>query len=110
MPSQTFLNDLVARKNAAFAEAESLLTRAKDRGDATLSELEARRVNQLTGDVRSLSERIAEVSEDIARSSGVRPALASLGADGKHARGVSSAGQLAPLAFPQEELRRMHAA
>jgi HK97 family phage major capsid protein len=118
MPSQQFIDQLETRRQTCQQQAETILARAKARGDDTLTEDEQREIDTHIADMRALNERIADEREDLERSR-VPEYLSKLGSSRGSAphtfsgrlSAPNTAGQLAPLAFGHEEMRRLqHAA
>jgi HK97 family phage major capsid protein len=106
MSTQAFVNQLHANRAAAAAEAEAVLLRAKSEHRSVLSELEQRKLDGHLADMRAIDRRLDQEGQDLTRTSGVNPALATLTATGSRGRPVSSAGRLAPIGYTEQELRR----
>jgi F0F1-type ATP synthase membrane subunit b/b' len=60
MTTQAFVHQLETRRESSRQQAEAILNRARADGRDTLTELEQREVDSLIGDMRALSERIAD--------------------------------------------------
>jgi hypothetical protein len=98
-PTAEFLTKLERRRDGARATCESFLMERRDEGREELSEGEALRYAHMLSDLNTLEDRCQEYRRDLERVGGV-PAL------GTQRRAIGSAGALAPLHFPQGELRR----
>jgi HK97 family phage major capsid protein len=114
MPTREFIQQLETRRDTIRDRAEAILARAKARGDDTLTETEQAAVDTHIADMRSLNQRIIDETEELQR--GQIPAhLAHLGTGrpgaphgfSGRASAPNTAGQLAPLNFPTEEIRRL---
>jgi Phage capsid family len=103
MPTREFIDQLLTARDLAQREAIGALERARDGGRSELTDIERRRVDV----VAALNRRIDEESENLARGQTPDYLSAKLGGGGR--RGVSTAGQLAPVSFSDEQLRRAHA-
>jgi len=118
MPTREFLQQLETRRDTLRTQAEQICLNAKNAGRDTLTELEQREVDTHIAELRTLSQRIVDEREELER--GQIPAhLAHLGAAHRtkapqlgsgRASAPNTAGQLAPLNFPVEEVRRLQTA
>jgi HK97 family phage major capsid protein len=116
MPSREFVQQLETRRQTLQHQAETILARAKADGRDTLTREEDAEVQQHIADLRSLNERIADEQAELQR--GQLPAhLAHLGTSRSAAPHTSgrygvpnTAGQLAPLGFDPEQMRRLQTA
>jgi hypothetical protein len=113
MPSADFLSAIEAKGQAADRAAEGILLTAKAEHRSHLNEGEQRRYEAALADYEGLSERRAkEYRADLERSN-LPPHLARLGGGSTESRGgvrINTAGQLAPLHFGDEELRKLQGA
>jgi HK97 family phage major capsid protein len=126
MPSQQLIDQLETRRQTCQQQAEAILARARADGRDTLTPEEDAQVGQHIADLRTLSARIVDEREELER--GQLPThLAHLGAAHRtnfgsdrtslvprfgsgRASAPNTAGQLAPLNFPVEEVRRLQTA
>ena len=90
---------MLRRREGVVATARSIPMECRAAGRERLSEGEARRLEFTRRDIQALDQRIAEYKTNLERV-GNLPSL------GKERRAIGSAGALAPLHFPQDELRR----
>lgn len=102
----SLLQALIEARDAAKAEAETLVRAAKAEGRATLSEAESRKFEELVEARKGLDEHIADVAPNAARYAGDTELLERLG---KSAAGRSARHQ-APLQFPEADLKRAYEA
>jgi HK97 family phage major capsid protein len=99
----SFLNKLKARRREEHAAAEAILVRCKNLGRERLNGDEDVALRAHTATMRVLDVSISDTEAELARA----------GSHGLKRTGggsVNSAGRLAPLAFPDEELRRLQGA
>jgi HK97 family phage major capsid protein len=115
MPTREFIQQLETRRDTIRDRAEAILARAKARGDDTLTPAEDAEVQQHIADLRTLNERIEDEREDLRRMGdpstwpGAGRTRAPQFGSGR-ASAPNTAGSLAPLGFPTEEVRRLQAA
>ena len=99
-PTVDFLHAMERKRESIRAGAESICMEARAAGRETLNEGEAQRLRHAQGDLRALTERIEGYRSELERA-GTHPTFGAM-------RAVSSAGQLAPLGFPEEEMRHAY--
>jgi HK97 family phage major capsid protein len=113
VPTREFVQQLETRRDAVRDQAETILNRAKAEGRETLTPAEDRVIADHLADMHGLNEHIATATDDLERGRIPQlgtgrhnpPATGSARASAPH-----SAGQLAPLSFPHEEIRRLQGA
>jgi hypothetical protein len=104
VPNNDFLRAIETKKAAAFNAAEAILLQAKAEHRSHLTPGEERRYEFALADFHALSDQATEYRSEMQRAQ-LPDHLARLGG-GSERRAVSSAGMLAPLHFPEGELRR----
>jgi HK97 family phage major capsid protein len=100
----SFLDGLERRRTELARTLQTSLTKARSQGRREMNAHE----RAMCDDLRGLTEHIEELREDEARSH-IPDRYRNL-SRGRQRRTPNSAGQLSPLAFPIEELRRAHTA
>jgi HK97 family phage major capsid protein len=112
-PTQEFLTRLERRRDGIVATAENFCLEIRSQGREAFTIGEAERLRHMTADIDSLNESIHEYRDKLRRAE-IPEHLKNLGGGREHRRGgemrPDSAGMLAPLAFPESELRRLHTA
>jgi HK97 family phage major capsid protein len=116
MPSQQFIDQLETRRQTCQQRAEQILARAKAAGRDTLTAEEDREVQAAIADLQTLNERLEDEREDLRRMGDpstwpgaahrTRPPQSGSGRLGV----PNTAGQLAPLGFDHDEMRRLQTA
>jgi HK97 family phage major capsid protein len=117
MPSQQFIDQLETRRQTCQQRAEAILARAKADGRTTLTAEEDAEVAAHIADLHTLNERLEDEREDLRRmgdpstwpGAASRARVPALAGSGRY--GVpQTAGQLAPLGFDHDEMRRLQTA
>ena len=104
-PSQDQLDRLERRRTEIKACAQSLLLERRAQGVEELDVADATRFRAMAADIQSLDDTITEYRSDLQRSQ-IPPQYANLGGGGG-GRHVGTAGRLAPLGFPDEQMREL---
>jgi HK97 family phage major capsid protein len=114
MPTREFVQQLETRRQTCQQQAEAILNRAKADGRDTLTEHEQATVDAHIGDMRALNQRIADETEELERGRIPQLGTGRHSAPHTHPTGrlniPHTAGQLAPLGFGHDEMRRLQAA
>ena len=100
-PTQEGLQELRSKRTQLEACAKSILLDARAAGRETLSQGESRQFRDAQSDLGLLDERIERYESDLQRVGTLPENLRNLSE-----RRVSSAGQIAPLGYADEQLRR----
>ena len=106
----SFLDGLERRRADCYAQAEALLTRAQADGRTDLTPAETRELRGYRETLRGLDEHIADTRAELDRAR-IPDRYANLGRPGGLSRRGGTritAGQLSPMGFSDEQLRRAH--
>jgi HK97 family phage major capsid protein len=101
-PSHDFLSKLERKREGIRSWCEGMLLEARSQGREHLNQAEQFRFDHAIADLEALGEKIVEYRGEVARV-GVIPDF------GRENRAVSSAGQLSPAWFSEEQMRAAHA-